>query len=131
MTNKTLEELLEPQTGWWISHDGDRFHSGPFSEKQAAVEEAREVGATTIAFMTERPIRLSDCFSARKFFEDTERDPPEDWYGEFGDSILVFSPEQLSALEEAVRKVIDRWQEDHQLSPLPDAFSVVEQLEEL
>jgi len=116
---KTIEDLTMPETGWWITKDEESYSGGPLDTREEALLAAMEADAHGIAYLTRKPVRVSDLFDAESFIEVAEEVNADDWHDENGDPVLDFTEDEVADLQAAVCAAIDDWQVRHQLAPMP------------
>lgn len=119
--------MTQPDWKWYAGSNEEEFHSGPFDTREEAID-ALDGSRGFIIEAHKRPLTLSSCFDATRFFEDAEESVYE-LANPDGELLFEATGTQIEDLEKRVRKAIDQWQENHNMVFIPWCFSQSRNLE--
>lgn len=119
MTEKTLNEWT-----WCVGSSDETFDTECASREEAVsmAQEEYEEGAYICEAIT-RPVPLAPYFDADLWLQRADEHACEDHMGESCEPLFEVSVEQSNDLEKMVQATIEAWQEKHNLTFIPWAFS--------
>ena len=114
---------------WYSGSNDEEFSNGPFDTREEAVAELDGWGGFVV-MARKVPQRLAGYFDVDTFLEEAEEAAYE-LCNENGDPLFDVTKEQSEDLQARVRTAIQDWQDTHDLTFVPWAFTGSSNLENI
>ena len=119
----------EQEWKWYSGHNDENFSNGPFDTKEQAIAELDGYGGYVI-MARKVPLRLSGYFDVDQLLEGAE-ESVYDQCNDNGDPIFDVTEDQSADLQARILAEIEAWQDAHNLTFMPWAFSQTNAVERI